>query len=93
MVPTLPGNLYTIGQKRAIINDRVPRVGSVAVIDVPTGRSAENGHVAVVVDVTSNSITLAEAHFGGWYSERRRAVGSDLADAGRQLRIVGYFRP
>ncbi len=92
-VPRLPGNLFTIADKRAIINDRTARVGSVAIIDVPSGTYAENGHVAVVENVTANSITIAEAHFGGPYTERRRATGRDLADAEAQLRIIGYFRP
>jgi hypothetical protein len=93
LVRRLPGNLYSFADKRAIINDRTPRVGSVAIIEVPSGQFAPYGHVAVVEEVTSNSITVAESHFGGAFSERRRAVGRDLADAEAQLRIVGYFRP
>ena len=54
---------------------------------------AQYGHVAVVEAVTSTSITIVEANFGGPGIQRRRAVGRDTADAASQLGIVGYYRP
>lgn len=92
-VPSLPGGLWTIGDKRAIINSAAASVGSVAVVDVPGGRYREAGHVAVVDAVTANSITISETNFGGRHFQRRTATAASLRDAETALRIVGYFHP
>lgn len=92
-VSSLPFGLITFANKTAIINSRQVRVGSVAIIAVPSGEFAENGHIAYVENISGSSITISETHYGGHYFERRQAVGRDLADAENQLRIVGYFQP
>lgn len=90
--PSLPYGLESWSSKRAIINSNSPRAGSVAIIQV-RGSMAQYGHVAVVESVTTNSITIVEANYGGPGIQRRRAVGRDASDAASQLGIVGYFRP
>lgn len=92
-VPTLPFGLESWQSKLNIRNSRAPRPGSVAIIQITSGRFAENGHVAVVESVTENSITIVEANWGGAGIQRRRMVGTSLADAERRLRISGYFQP
>lgn len=92
-VSSLPYGLFSYQDKLDIINDRRPRVGSVAIIRVRRGSNAQYGHVAVVVGVTDTSITLSEANWKQGYRQYRRATGESLRDAERQLDIVGYFRP
>lgn len=93
LVRSLPGGLFTMRDKTNIINSRRPTVGSVAIIEVPRGYAQPYGHVAVVEEVTRNSITIIEANYGGRRVQRRRSVGRDLDEAASQLRIVGYYRP
>ena len=90
-VPLLPPNLTSYSQKLAIINHRFPRVGSVAVIYVPTGPSAPYGHVAVVRGVAINSdgslkVTLQEANWSPCAITWRTGTPESL-------RIQGFFDP
>ena len=92
-VASLPTGLFTIDDKRRIITSSRPRAGSIAIIEVPSGAFAQYGHIAYVEAVTENSITITETNFGGRRFQKRTATGRDLADAERQLRIIGYYRP
>lgn len=90
-VPSLPTNLTTYSQKLAIINHRFPRVGSVAVIYVPSGPSAPYGHLAVVRGVTINSngslnVRLQEANWSPCEITWRTGTPESL-------RIQGFFDP
>jgi hypothetical protein len=84
----LPSGLFSMADKRRIINDSRARAGSIAIIN-----ASSYGHVAYVEEVTSTSITISETNFHSGMFTRRRAVGSTTADAERQLHIEGYFRP
>ena len=93
-VSSLPTGLFTFQNKRDIITPSArARVGSIAIIEVPSGASAQYGHIAYVEAVSENSITITETNFGGRRYQKRTATGRDLADAERQLRIIGYYRP
>ena len=91
-VPSLPYGLEFWSPKVAIINTNSPSTGSVAIIQV-SGQYAQNGHVAIVQAVTSNAITILEAHYQGNDVTRRTATGRDLNDAMSMLNIRGFYRP
>jgi hypothetical protein len=92
-VASLPFGLFSMADKRNIINQSTPSAGSIAIIETPGGSFAEIGHVAYVEEVTSNSIIISETNFSSRNYTLRKAVGTKLADAEAQLRIIGYFRP
>jgi hypothetical protein len=92
-VRNLPSGLFTMADKRAIINSNEPRAGSIAIIEVRGGQYRDVGHVAYVETVTRNSITISETNFGGRRFQQRTSTASTLREAERQLNIVGYFRP
>lgn len=81
-VPKLPYGLWTLGDKRKIINASKPKVGSVAVIN-----AGPWGHVAVVTTVWGNGmVTIKEANYKtGRITERR--------DIPVKLKIEGYYQP
>lgn len=87
-VGRLPTGLFTMQDKRNIINGSRPRRGSIAIIN-----QSSAGHVAYIEEVTRNSITVSETNFPRGTYRVRRVVGTTLADAERRLRIVGYFDP
>ncbi len=87
-VGSLPRGLFSLDDKRNIINSNRPQRGSIAVM-----RESAYGHVAYVEEVTSTSITVSETNYRSGRYTRRRAVGRDTNDAAQQLRILGYFRP
>lgn len=77
---SLPFGLWTIWDKRKIINSRKARVGAVAIINV----GLPIGHVAIVSAIGSNHITIQEANYKtGKITERH---GSES-----ELKILGYF--
>lgn len=89
----LPTGLTYWSAKLKLINVKgSPRDGDVAMIEV-SGTYRENGHVAMVDNVTKTSITIIEANYKAGRVTMRRATGRDLADAASQLNIRGYYRP
>jgi hypothetical protein len=92
-VPSLPGTLTSWPAKLDAINSAFPQAGSVAMIEVATGRGSEAGHVAIVEEVGDSWLTIIEGNYISGEVTRRTAAGKNLADAARQLRIVGYFQP
>ena len=87
-------DLTTWTAKKGLINvTSGPRYGDLAIIEVPSGQYSVNGHIAMVRDVTINSIEILEADFGGPHVQMRRATGATLKDAEKMLRIIGYYRP
>ncbi len=92
-VPTLPYNLNTWKGKLAAVNSTTPRPGSVAMIEVGSGKYKEVGHVAIVESVSQNAMTIIEGNYLMGSVTRRTATGKDLADAARQLHIAGYYAP
>lgn len=80
-VKTLPYGLWTITDKRKIINSHTPKVGNVTIMNTGFG-----GHVAIVTFVGKKQITIREANYKhGKVTERHGTKSS--------LKIVGYFRP
>ncbi len=90
-VRDLPDGLASWEGKVKAINSRDPVPGSVAVIETGTAGAA-SGEVAIVEAVSGGSMTIIEGGQDGSV-HRRSARGKDLADAARQLRIVGYYTP
>lgn len=91
-VPSLPPGLESWKGKLDIVNSTRPAPGSVALIHVAAGAQQEVGQLAIVEAVTATSLTILEGNRAGTMT-RRSASGRDLAEAERQLSIVGYFRP
>jgi molybdopterin-binding protein len=90
-VPSLPSGLTSYSQKLAVINHRFPRVGAVAVINVPSGPTSANGHLAVVRGVAINhdgslQLTLQEANWTSCQITWRSGTPASL-------NIQGYFDP
>jgi hypothetical protein len=88
-------DLTTFGAKKSIINvSGPPRVGDVAIIKVNSGEFAPNGHLAVVTNVSNNSLGITEAHWRkDLGADTRISTGTNISDAEQQLNIVGYYRP
>jgi hypothetical protein len=81
-VPKLPFGLWNLADKKKIINSKKAKPGNVAIINV----GALVGHVAVVVWVGSNHITIKEANYkAGKITERHNTE--------KDLKILGYFDP
>jgi hypothetical protein len=91
-MPSLPYGLYTLNDKRNIINASSCKAGSVAIIDV--GNSI--GHVAYVESCdssgSSQSIVITETNWKAGYKTRRTAKTSKISNAQSELRIIGYRR-
>jgi len=92
-VPTLPYNLNTWKGKLAAVNSDTPRAGSVAMIEIGAGKYKDVGHVAIVEAIGRDSLTIIEGNYLMGSVTRRTATGKDVADAARQLGIVGYYHP
>ncbi len=81
-VPKLPYGLWTIKDKKKIINDHTPKIGSVAIMNV----GLPWGHVGIITKVGTRHLTIKEANFKyGKITERHGTTGD--------LKILGYFNP
>lgn len=79
--------------KRSAINVRgTPRRDDIAMIPLTSGQYQYNGHVALVYEVTSTSITILEANWRPGQVTMRRATGRNTAAAAAVLNIAGYYR-
>ena len=92
-VPGMPSGLYTMNDKRRMINSNKCKAGSVAVIEY-----GSVGHVAVVEkcdrEGKKEGNTITEANWQRGKITKRKASSSDgLRAAERELRIVGYWKP
>jgi len=81
-VPQLPFGLWTIFNKKKIINEKNPKRGFVAVISV----GMPWGHCAVVRLDGKNHITIKEANY-------RTCKITERHDTEKNLKILGYFSP
>jgi hypothetical protein len=84
MVPSLPFGLWTIWNKKKIINSQTSRVGTVAIMNV----GLPWGHVGVVIARTESGKykTVREANFqSGKVTERTGTT--------TELKILGYYDP
>jgi surface antigen len=81
-MPTMPFGLFTLKDKEKIINTKKAKVGNIAII----GTDKKIGHVAVVIWVGSNHITIKEANFkAGKITQRHNTE--------KELKVLGYFNP
>lgn len=91
----IPYGLFTLADKKKVINSTTAKSSSVAVINL-----GSSGHVAVVVSVdnsgSNRSIKIAEHNvpLGTKFPRYRTATcGSKISDCEKQLSILGYIRP
>jgi hypothetical protein len=77
----MPFGLFTIEDKKKIINTKKPAPGNIAIID--TGQKW--GHIALITYARGRHVTIREANFYGCQISERH----DTPDA---LHIVGYFQ-
>lgn len=94
-VKSLPFGLYTLAQKKKIINSSTVGVGRAAIMDL-----GAVGHTGVVTALdnsgSSRSITIAEHNvpLGAKAPRYRTATcGSKITDCEKQLGILGYYKP
>ncbi len=82
-VPSLPGGLWTLEDKKNIINCKVAKAGVIAI----TKGSTSAGHVAYVETVNGNQITTLNGGYDtGTYIERITGTESEQG-------ILGYWYP
>lgn len=81
-VPSLPFGLFTIEDKKKVINSKKAKAGNVAIINI----GLPVGHVAVVAKVGSNHITIKEANYRTGKITERHGQEKDL-------KVLGYFEP
>jgi hypothetical protein len=81
-VPSLPFGLWTLNDKKKIINSYESRVGAVAIME--TGLPW--GHVGIVCEKHGSRKTIIEANFKYGKVTQRTGKSADL-------NIVGYFVP
>ncbi len=81
-IPNLPFGLWTIWNKKKIIDSHKAKIGRVAIMNV--GRPW--GHLGIVTGKGSNRIVIQEANYRlGKITERQGTPKS--------LKIIGYFNP
>jgi len=81
-VPQLPFGLWTIWDKKKIINAKSSKKGRVAIISA----GLPWGHCAVVMESGGNHITIQEANY-------RTCKITERHDTEKNLKITGYFSP
>ena len=81
-VPSIPFGLWTIFDKKKIINSHQAKAGNVAIINA----GLPFGHIAIVAKVGINHITIKEANYKSCRITERHGTESDL-------KILGYFDP
>lgn len=81
-IPNLPYGLWTIWDKKKIIDSHKAKVGRVAIIR--TGWIW--GHLAIVTGKGSNRIVIQEANYKHCRITERQGTP-------KSLKIVGYFNP
>ena len=92
-VPSLPRGLYTLADKKTIINSHTCKKGRVAIMDV-----GPVGHVAYVAGCDSKGktqgITLDYEcnYLSGRITRRTSQVSGNIHKSEKELRILGYFK-
>lgn len=83
-VPNLPFGLWTIWNKKAIINSQKSKEGNIAIMDI----GKPWGHVGIVVKRIKKGKykTIREANF-------RRCKITERTGTTKKLKILGYFNP
>lgn len=81
-IRNLPYGLWTIWDKKKIINSHRAKEGRVAIIKT----RFKWGHVAIVKYVGSNHLTIKEANY-------KTCKITERHDSEKNLNIIGYFNP
>lgn len=81
-VPNLPSGLWTILDKKNIINSYKAKIGRVAIMNV----GLPWGHVGLITNVGNNHITIQEANYKIGKITERHGIE-------KELKILGYFNP
>lgn len=81
-VPNLPYGLWTINDKKKIINSHKAKHGRVAIMNI----GLPWGHVGIVTEANNDRIVIKEANFCFGKITERQGTEKDL-------KIVGYFNP
>lgn len=81
-VPNLPFGLWTIYDKKKIINSHKAKIGRVAIMNI----ALPWGHVGIVTGKGSNRIVIKEANYKFCKITERQGTEKDLS-------IIGYFNP
>lgn len=81
-VPSLPFGLWTLADKKKIINSENSEIGAVAIMSV----GLPWGHVGIVIDKKGSRKTILEANFKYGKVTERHGKSKDL-------KIIGYFIP
>jgi len=81
-VPQLPFGLWTISDKKKIINSKKAKAGRVAIMKV----GIPWGHVGVVKALRGDKIIIQEANYK--FCKITERFGSE-----KDLKILGYFNP
>jgi hypothetical protein len=81
-VPSLPFGLWTIRDKKKIINSHNAKIGRIAIMNI----GLPWGHVGVITGKGSNRIVIQEANFK--YGKITERQGTE-----KELKIIGYFNP
>jgi hypothetical protein len=93
-VPSLPFGLTTWASKKKIINSQNCIAGSVAIIDTTAYDAV--GHVAVVEGCnstkTTGAIRITETNFSRGRKTERRTSTNTIANAAKELKIIGYYK-
>lgn len=81
-IPSLPYGLWTIWNKKKIINAENPKPGRVAIMNV----GLPWGHLGVVKKKDGRNVTIQEANYK--YGKITERCGTEA-----DLKILGYFSP
>lgn len=81
-IKNLPYGLWTIWDKKKIIDTQKCKVGRVAIMKV----GLPWGHVGIVTQKGSDRIVIQEANF-------KRCQVTERQGTEKQLKIIGYFNP
>lgn len=80
--PKLPFGLWTIGDKKKIINSHTAKKGKVAIMNV----GLPWGHVGIVYETHDDFIIIREANY-------KFCKITERAGTEKELKILGYFNP
>jgi hypothetical protein len=81
-VPKLPFGLWTIFDKKKIINSHKAKIGRVAIMNV----GLPWGHVGIITGKGSDRIVIKEANYK--FCKITERQGTE-----KELKIIGYFNP
>ena len=94
-LPSLPGGLYSLNDKKKIINSSTPKKGRAAIVDI-----GQHGHIIYITGVddsgSSRSISYVEHNnpLGTSTPWRGKVTcGKRMSDCEKRLKIVGYYKP